>query len=81
MFAETKSYQIQETGKIAIDLHAQTLHRLKEEFNLKDDDLVSFVNSLLEAKIMEHLCDSNSKVFSESETHEIEEDLKGLGYL
>jgi hypothetical protein len=81
MFADTKNYQIQQHEKIAIDLHAQTLHRLKEEFNLKDDDLVSFVNSLLEVKIMEHLCENNSKVFSESETHEIEEDLKGLGYI
>jgi hypothetical protein len=81
MFADTKNYQIQQHEKKALDLHAQTLHRLKEEFNLKDDDLVSFVNSLLEVKIMEHLCESNSKVFSESETHEIEEDLKGLGYI
>ena len=41
----------------------------------------SSITSLLERSIAEHVGETNSNVFSESETKEIEDDLKGLGYI
>ena len=41
----------------------------------------SFITSLLERSIAEHVGETNSNVFSESETKEIEDDLKGLGHI
>jgi hypothetical protein len=67
--------------KIAIHIPEATISSLKKEFNIQDADLSSFITSLLERSIAEHVGEANSKVFSESETKEIEDDLKGLGYI
>jgi hypothetical protein len=67
--------------KIAIHIPESTIFSLKKEFNIEDTDLSNFITSLLERSIAEHVGEVNSKVFSESETKEIEDDLKGLGYI
>jgi hypothetical protein len=67
--------------KIAIDIPEATISSLKKEFNIDDADLSSFITSLIERRIEEHIGETNSKVFSASETKELEEDLKGLGYI
>jgi hypothetical protein len=70
------------TTKIAIHIPEATISSLKKEFNIQEGaDLSSFITSLLERSIAEHVGEANSKVFSESETKEIEDDLKGLGYI
>jgi hypothetical protein len=67
--------------KIPIQIPEATISSLKKEFNIEDADLGSFITSLLERSIAEHVGQTNSNVFSESETKEIEDDLKGLGYI
>jgi hypothetical protein len=67
--------------RIAIHIPEATISSLKREFNVQDADLNNFITSLLERSIAEHVGETNSKVFSESETKEIEDDLKGLGYI
>jgi hypothetical protein len=69
------------TTKIAIHIPEATISSLKKEFNILEADLSGFITSLLERSIAEHVGERNSKVFSESETKEIEDDLKGLGYI
>ena len=65
--------------KIEIHIPEATISSLKKEFNIEDADLGSFITSLLERNIAEHVSETNSNVFSESETKEVEDDLKGLG--
>jgi hypothetical protein len=69
------------SAKVTIQIPESTISSLKKEFDVQDTDLSSFITSLLERSIAEHVGESNSKVFSESETKEIEDDLKGLGYI
>lgn len=69
------------SAKVTIHIPESTISSLKKEFDVQDTDLSSFITSLLERSIAEHVGESNSKVFSESETKEIEDDLKGLGYI
>ncbi|MEO9319523.1 MAG: hypothetical protein ABI361_02505 [Nitrososphaera sp.] len=65
----------------SINVPANTISSLVREFSLKDNEIESFITSLLEKSIMEHASAANSAVFSESETKELEEDLRGLGYI
>jgi hypothetical protein len=67
--------------KIAIYIPEAVISSLKKEFNIEDADLGNFITSLIERRILEHIGETNSKVFSESETKELEDDLKGLGYI
>jgi hypothetical protein len=68
-------------NRVAVHIPEATISSLKKEFNVQDADLSNFITSLLERSIAEHVGETNSKVFSESETKEIEDDLKGLGYI
>jgi hypothetical protein len=67
--------------KAFISISVNVISSLKKEFGLTDNDVDSFVTSVIEKTIMEHIDETNSKVFSESETKDIEDDLKGLGYI
>lgn len=68
-------------AKIAIHIPIKTFQSLKKEFDILENDIEAFVASMIERIIMEHAGEANSKVFSTAETKELEDDLKGLGYL
>jgi len=72
----TQSYE-----QVAVYIPANTIHSLKKEFDVKEADLGTFITNLIERTVNEHIGETNSKVFSESEAKEIEDDLKGLGYI
>ena len=67
--------------RVSIGLPVGLLNSLRREFALEDSEVESFVASLVEKSIMEHASAVNSKVFTESESKEIEDDLRGLGYI
>ncbi|MDQ3839200.1 MAG: hypothetical protein M3297_08030 [Thermoproteota archaeon] len=73
--------QEMEKKEIPVNIPSHTVNSMKKEFGLADSDVSIFVTSLIEKKIADHISEVNSKVFSESETKEIEDDLKGLGYI
>ncbi len=54
---------------------------LKKEFSLTDDQVQSFLTALIDKTIQEHIAEENSKVLSKNESKELEDDLRGLGYL
>jgi exoribonuclease R len=54
---------------------------LKKEFNISDLEIEGFITTIINKTIEEHMGEANSKVFSQAETEEIEDDLKGLGYI
>jgi predicted HTH transcriptional regulator len=71
-----------EQGKqIAVHLPITTLNSLKKEFNISEADISSFITCLIDRAVAEHIAEANSKVFSDSEVKELEDDLKGLGYI
>ncbi|MDE1828714.1 MAG: hypothetical protein KGI25_00165 [Thaumarchaeota archaeon] len=70
-----------ENKDVPIYLPAKTIALLREEFSLKEDTVENFVNSLINKTVQEHMDQRNSAVFSKDETKEIEDDLKGLGYI
>jgi hypothetical protein len=66
---------------VLVKIPAKTFYSLKKEFGISEEDLGNFVISLIEKRILEKIDETNSRVFSESQTKEIEDDLKGLGYI
>lgn len=68
-------------SQVAINLQVKTISLLKKEFNIQDSEIESLVTSIINKAIEEHIGEANSKIFSESETKEMEDDLKGLGYI
>ena len=65
----------------AVYLSIKTISLLKKEFNIPETEIEQFIDSMLNKIIEEHIGETNSKIFSEDETKEIEDDLKGLGYI
>jgi len=69
-------------GKIQeVILHVSSVDGLKKEFSLTDDQVQSFLTALIDKTIQEHIAEENSKVLSTNESKELEDDLRGLGYL
>jgi len=69
-------------GKIQeVNLHVSSVDGLKKEFSLTDDQVQSFLTALIDKTIQEHIAEENSKVLSKNESKELEDDLRGLGYL
>ncbi len=64
-----------------IVLPRHMLSSLKRELNLTDEQVTGYVIALVEKSLSDHIADANAKIFSASETEEIENDLKGLGYI
>jgi hypothetical protein len=77
----TRGSQKQTDKRISVSISANVIDSLKKEFGLEDFDVDEFVTSIIEKKIVEHIDETNSKVFSVTETKDIEDDLKGLGYI
>jgi hypothetical protein len=71
----------EENGDVSIKIPAKTIDALRKEFGISEEDLRNFIISLIEKRILENIDETNSKVFSQSQTKEIEDDLKGLGYI
>ena len=69
------------TSEKPIYLPRPVVLSLQQEFNIADTQVTSFVISLIEKSLSEHFAETNGKIFSASETEEIESDLKGLGYI
>ncbi len=69
-------------GKIQeVILHVSSVDGLKKEFSLTDDQVQGFLTALIDKTIQEHIAEENSKVLSKNESKELEDDLRGLGYL
>jgi hypothetical protein len=81
MLTEKEEFQRDSSKQTAVYIPAQVISSLKREFDVLHADVNHFVTCLIERRINEHIAESNSKVFSECETKEIEDDLKGLGYM
>jgi hypothetical protein len=73
--------QYTDKKETSVNIPTNTINSMKKEFELPDSDVSLFITSLIEKKIADHITETNSTVFSESETKEIEDDLKGLGYI
>ena len=68
--------------KTAIYLPVQTIALVKKEFDLGETNIESFLVSVLEKAVQDHNMNQGSEeVFTEAETKELENDLKGLGYI
>ena len=70
-----------EKESITIRIPLKTFNALKKEFDILEQDVESFIVSVIERVIMERASDASSKVFSREEEKELEDDLKGLGYI
>jgi hypothetical protein len=68
--------------KTAVYLPAQTIDQVRKEFELGEGNLESFLVAVLEKAIQDHNSQQASdEVFTAAETEELENDLKGLGYI
>ncbi len=72
---------LEEPSGKSIYLPKQILSSLMKELNITDAQIPSFIISLVERALSDHIAEVNGKIFSASETEEIESDLKGLGYI
>jgi hypothetical protein len=81
MAAEKEHLPEGDFNQEVIYIPATVISALKREFDVKNEDLNNFLTCLIERRINEHIAETNSKIFSESEVKEIEDDLKGLGYI
>jgi len=72
---------VENNAKIAVYVPFKTFNSLRKEFNILESEVDGFVTSLIERSIMERAGDANSNVFSKAEEKELEDDLRGLGYL
>jgi hypothetical protein len=69
-------------AKTAVYLPAQTLELVKREFHLTEDNVDKFLLSVIERTVQEHAIErESSSVFAKDEIKELEDDLKGLGYI
>ncbi len=64
-----------------VHLPIKTLESLKKEFNLTEAEIEGFIAASINRMIEEHVGETNSRIFSKTETKELEDDLKGLGYI
>jgi hypothetical protein len=62
-------------------LPASTIFALQKEFGLMPDQTTKSIQQIIQKAIEERIAENNSDVFTEAETKELEEDLKGLGYI
>jgi hypothetical protein len=66
---------------VILKVPADVILMLKREFVISDESLEVFVVSVIEKAIQDRIGEQNAKVFNEAETIEMEDDLKGLGYI
>jgi len=76
-----ESLHQEEMLALHVSIPVRTINSLKKEFSLLENEVESFIVSIIERVIAEHASKTNSKVFSETEAKELEDDLRGLGYI
>ena len=64
-----------------VNINLPVLDNLKRTFSIRDEEVETFLTTLLEKTIQDYIADENAAVLSNVETKELEEDLKGLGYI
>lgn len=64
-----------------VSLPIETIDSLKTQFDISDTEVKSFLAALIDKAIKERSGTDDSQVFTEAECLEMEEDLKGLGYI
>jgi hypothetical protein len=80
-------FPVQEDGatilvtKHAVNVPHGTIQSLCREFNIQHNEVDNFVMLLIEKAVADRISETNSKIFSDSEVKEMEDDLKGLGYI
>ena len=62
-------------------LSASTITSLRKEFGITADETAKSIEGIIQKAIGERIAENNSNVFTEAETKELEEELKGLGYI
>ena len=65
----------------SINIPSGTLDLLMKELKIREEDVGSFLAGVIDKIISEHIQKTNSEVFSGDEIKEIEDNLKGLGYI
>ena len=70
-----------EVSRSAIHVPVYALDSLKREFGISDTELESLVATIIEKAIAERISQNNRNGLTESEVKELEDDLKGLGYI
>ena len=69
-------------ARVHVYLPAQTIEVMKKEFDLADDNVENFLSSVIQRIVQEHTIQrESSNVFAKEEVKELEDDLKGLGYI
>lgn len=71
----------QQPKQIPVHIPVTTLNSIKKEFNISEAEVGPFITCLIDKAVTEHIAEANSNVFSDSEVKELEDDLKGLGYI
>lgn len=66
-------------AKIAVYVPLKSISLIKKTFNLKDSEIEDFLVSLIQRTAEGQ--SSHDNVFSPNEAKEIEDNLKGLGYI
>ena len=68
-------------GQKTVNLPLRTVNLLTKEFNIGEHELDSFIAAVIERLVEEHSTKNNAEVFTGAEIKEIEDNLKGLGYI
>ena len=78
---ETNTLQRNEKELEPVYLSASTVTSLRKEFGIAADETAKSIERIIQKAIGERIAENNSNVFTEAETRELEEELKGLGYI
>jgi len=68
-------------GQKTVNLPLRTVNLLTKEFNLGEHEVDSFIAAIIERLVDEHAQKNEVEVFTGDEVKEIEDNLKGLGYI
>ena len=71
----------QQRKEVPVNIPVTTLNSLRKEFNISEAETIAFITYLIDRAVIEHIAEANSKVYSDSEVKELEDNLKGLGYI
>ena len=64
-----------------IDLPFSTVQSLKEQLRMSDEQVLEKLSTIVKEAVQNLIETNDSDVFTQEEAKELEEDLKGLGYI
>ncbi len=64
-----------------IDLPFSTVQSLKEQLRMSDEQVLEKLSTIVKKAVQDLIETNDSDVFTQEEAKELEEDLKGLGYI